>query len=228
MGLVMIEALFAAPKSSDVVRLDHKVAAYHRTYGWMSVEQARQRIEEWKAHAYAQGEPGSENADRVVLSFFDRTGAWSQPWEDAGYQVFRFDIQTDAEVGDVNNFGVGFFGDQFGDFDGLDIYAVLAACPCTDFAGSGARHFAAKDADGRTELSVELVRQTKRAIEYFKPVVWAIENPVGRIESLANLPPWRLSFDPCHLGDPYTKRTLIWGCVAHRSQGGWEPRFDTP
>lgn len=207
----MKQTLFAAPMDSDVIRLDRKATAYHRAHGWMTVDEARQRIEQWKEHAYAQGEPGSKNADRVVLSFFDRTGAWSQPWEDAGYQVFRFDIQTDAVVGDVNNFGVEFFGDLFGDFEGLDIYAVLAACPCTDFAGSGARHFAAKDADGRTELSVELVRQTKRAIEYFKPIVWAIENPVGRIESLADLPPWRLSFDPCHLGDPYTKRTLIWG-----------------
>lgn len=40
-------------------------------------------------------------------------------------------------------------------FDGQDIYAILAACPCTDFAGSGARHFAAKDLDGRTEASIE-------------------------------------------------------------------------
>lgn len=207
----MVEQLFAAPRPDDVVRLEKKAAAYHRAHGWMSVVEARQLIEQWQAHAVAQGEPGTPNADKVVLSFFDRTGAWSRPWEEAGYQVFRFDIQTDPETGDVNNFGAGFFADLFGDFDGLDIYAILAACPCTDFAGSGARHFAAKDADGRTEASVELVRQTKRAIEYFRPVVWAIENPVGRIESLADLPPWRLSFDPCHLGDPYTKKTLIWG-----------------
>ncbi|MBP0656778.1 hypothetical protein J8J20_23160, partial [Mycobacterium tuberculosis] len=34
---------------------------------------------------------------------------------------------------------------------------------------------------------------------------------VGRIEKLAGLPPWRLSFNPCDLGEPYTKKTLIWG-----------------
>lgn len=206
-----INPAFSSPRSDEIVRLGSKAFAFHRAHGWMSLSEARACIEQWKEHARAQGTAGSPNLDKVVLSFFDRTGAWSLPWEEAGYQVFRFDIQTDPETGDVNNFGAGFFGDWFGDFDGLDIHAILAACPCTDFAGSGAKHFAAKDADGRTEASVELVRQTKRAVEYFKPAVWALENPVGRIESLADLPPWRLSFDPCNLGDPYTKKTLIWG-----------------
>ena len=50
-----------------------------------------------------------------------------------------------------------------------------------------------------------------RVIEYFKPSVWAIENPVGRIEKLGGLPPWRLSFDPNHIGEDYTKKTLLWG-----------------
>lgn len=205
------ESLFAEPRVDEIVRLERKATVFHRRHGWMSIKQASKEVERWKNHAIGQNQPGSPNHDKVVLSFFDRTGAWSQPWEDAGYQVYRFDIQTDAEVGDVNNFGAGFFGDIFGDFEGLDIYAILAACPCTDFAVSGARHFAAKDADGRTEQSIELVHQTLRAIEYFRPTVWAIENPVGRIETLAGLPRWRLSFDPCNLGDPYTKRTLIWG-----------------
>lgn len=203
--------LFDAPRRCDVVRLANKASLYTKAHGWMTTAQARARIAEWKHHAHHQGEQLQENADKVVLSLFDRTGAWSQPWEDAGYQVYRFDIQSDPETGDVNRFDVEFFGDWFGDFDGLDIYAVLAACPCTDFATSGARHFAAKDADGRTLASVELVHQTIRVIEYFRPAVWAIENPVSRIGQLTGLPPWRLAFDPYHLGDPYTKKTLLWG-----------------
>ena len=93
----------------------------------------------------------------------------------------------------------------------MEIHAILAACPCTDFAVSGARHFAAKDADGRTVSSVKLVHQTLRTIEYFKPAVWAIENPVGRIEKLGGLPPWRLSFDPNHIGsDAYRMSVDVW------------------
>lgn len=209
-GDEQIHHLFDAPAKSEVVRLQNKATVYHKDHGWMTPAEARALISKWKDHAAAQGET-RQNADKVVLSLFDYTGQWSQPWEDAGYQVFRFDIQNDPEMGDVNNFSTGFFNDWFGDFDGQDIYAILAACPCTDFAVSGARHFAAKDKDGRTVASVRLVHQTLAAIEYFKPAVWALENPVGRIEKLGGLPPWRLSFDPNHLGDPYTKKTLLWG-----------------
>ncbi|WP_235664293.1 DNA cytosine methyltransferase [Pseudomonas savastanoi] len=173
-------------------------------------QQARDRIDGWIAHANSQA-ACMENCDKVVLSLFDTSGEWSRPWEEAGYQVYRFDIQDNPDLGDVNNFNVEFFTEWFADFYGQDVFAILAACPCTDFARSGCRDFRSKDLDGRTMASVELVHQTIRVVEYFKPALWAIENPVGRIEKLGGLPSWRLSFDPCHVGDPYTKKTLIWG-----------------
>lgn len=202
--------LFDPPKKSEIVRLQDKTKVYHAEYGWMSVEEARKQIDIWKKHAQDQGNP-RVNSDKIVLSLFDLSGEWSKPWVEAGYQVFRFDIQDDPEVGDVHNFSTEFFNDWFSSFDGMDIHAILAATPCTDFAVSGARHFAAKDKDGRTISSVKLVHQTIATIEYFKPAVWALENPVGRIEKLGGLPPWRLSFDPNHIGEPYTKKTLLWG-----------------
>ena len=209
-----ITHIFDSPAKGEVVRLNDKVKVYTEANGWMTPAEAKQKISEWKQHVKDQANnPDARrlNSDKVVLSFFDLSGEWSKPWEEAGYQVYRFDIQDDPDMGDVNNFSTEFFQDWFGDFEGQDIHAILAACPCTDFAVSGARHFAAKDADGRTVSSVRLVKKTLAAIEYFKPSVWALENPVGRIEDLTGLPPWRLSFDPNHLGDPYTKKTLIWG-----------------
>lgn len=209
-----VSHVFDAPAKSDVVRLADKVRVYHAKHGWMTPDIARAKINEWKEHTrsqYDNKDTRTANSQRVVLSLFDLSGKWSQPWEEAGYQVYRFDIQADPQVGDVNNFSTDFFNDWFGDFEGQDIYAILAATPCTDFASSGARHFAAKDKDGRTVASVNLVHQTLRTIEYFKPAVWALENPVGRIEKLGGLPPWRLSFDPNHVGEDYTKKTLIWG-----------------
>ena len=206
--------IFDAPAKGDIVRLADKAKIYQKDHGWMTPAEARKVIAGWKQNAAAQGKDPrtrSLNSEKIVLSFFDLSGEWSKPWEEAGYQVYRFDIQDDPDMGDVNNFSTEFFNDWFGSFEGQDVYAILAACPCTDFAVSGARHFAAKDADGRTVASVKLVHQTLAAIEYFKPPVWAVENPVGRIEKLGGLPPWRLSFDPNHLGDPYTKKTLIWG-----------------
>lgn len=224
-GDAEVTRIFEAPKKSEVVRLADKAKVYHRDHGWMTVEQAKAQIDAWEARALEQGrDPAmvAANSQKIVLSLFDLTGSWSLPWEQAGYQVYRFDIQDEGtyedpetgeerKIGDVHNMSTEFFNDLFGSFDGLDVHAVLAACPCTDFAVSGARHFAAKDADGRTVSSVQLVQKTLQVIEYFKPAVWAIENPVGRIERLGGLPPWRLSFDPNHLGDPYTKKTLLWG-----------------
>lgn len=202
--------VFAAPDKSDVVRMSDKIRVYNKKYGWMTPEQAKAKIQEWEDNAVAQGKTQA-NANKVVLSLFDLSGTWSQPWEQAGYDVWRFDIQQDGEMGDVNNFNVEFFNDWFGSFEGKDIHAILAACPCTDFAVSGAKHFAAKDSKGVTISGIELVRQTLRTIEYFRPAVWAIENPVGRINKLGGLPPWRLSFDPNAFGEDYTKKTLIWG-----------------
>jgi hypothetical protein len=202
--------VFDPPAKNEVVRIEDKVRVYTKDRGYMTLDEAKQEIAKWRQHAFEQGDIGV-NANKVVLSLFDLTGEWSMPWDAAGYQVFRFDIQTDPEYGDVSKFSGDFFNDIFGAFDGQDIYAILAACPCTDFASSGARHFAAKDEDGRTLESVELVRQTLATIEYFKPSVWAIENPVGRIEKLTGLPPWRSSWNPNHFGDPYTKKTLLWG-----------------
>lgn len=205
-----IHHLFDPPSRRDVMRLAKKAQACPL----MTPEQAASIHRDWQAHAHTQRTTPAimrENSSKTVLSFFDYTGQWSQPWEDAGYNVYRFDIQADPDSGDVMKFSTEFFSDWFADFDGQEIYAILTANPCTDFAGSGSRHFANKDADGRTVASIRLLHRTLEAIEYFKPSIWALENPVGRIESLGGLPPWRLGFDPCHLGHPYTKKTLIWG-----------------
>jgi hypothetical protein len=231
-GDELVTHVMDPPQRAEVVRLAEKVRVYHKDHGWMTPQQAKARIAEWQQHAAQQGAPENrpkgvkDNSQRIVLSLFDLSGKWSDPWAEAGYQVFRFDIQepiewerTNEDTGeeevvnaaDINNFGVEMFNDLFGSFDGLDVHAVLAANPCTDFAVSGARHFAAKDSDGRTVASVKLVHMTLATLEYFKPNIWAIENPVGRIEQLGGLPPWRLSFDPNHIGEPYTKKTLLWG-----------------
>ncbi len=94
--------------------------------------------------------------------------------------------------------------DLFEHADGL-----LAAVPCDDFANSGARWFADKDADGRTEASMELVYQVERIANLFMPTdpeyyedpdntfFWAMENPVGRIGTLHPEIGDPFYFEPC-------------------------------
>lgn len=181
-----------------------RTEARAKAAGDISQAEADKRIAEWKAHAKAQGE-AHVNQGKVVLSLFDTSGEWSQPWVDAGYEVHRFDIQDGI---DINEFSVEYLTEVLG-IERCDV--LLAAPPCTDFSISGAHAWKRKDADGRTQASVQLVEQTLRTIEFFKPAVWAMENPVGRIKKLAGLPKPALSFQPANFGNPYTKRTYLWG-----------------
>jgi hypothetical protein len=48
-------------------------------------------------------------------------------------------------------------------------------------------------------------------IEFLRPDIWMLENPMGRIKRMTGLPEPRLVFDPWHFGDPWTKRTQIFG-----------------
>lgn len=138
-----------------------------------------------------------------VLSLFDTTGGWSGPYaEDPDFDVTAVDLQNwiPIDVNDVDSAETSM--EMFGDID-----IILAAPPCTDFAVSGAQYWPAKDRDGRTEASLELVSQVKRLVDLYEPtdpeyveeygpLIWAIENPVGRMGKLSGLgAPWY--FDPC-------------------------------
>jgi hypothetical protein len=46
-------------------------------------------------------------------------------------------------------------------------------------------------------------------VQVTKPVFWALENPVGRLVHYLGKPV--MYFNPCDYGDPYTKKTCLWG-----------------
>jgi hypothetical protein len=127
---------------------------------------------------------------KTLLSLFDYSGAWGEPFMDHGWNVIPWDIKID-DLMDINLLeDAETVLDMFEDVDG-----ILAAAPCTDFASSGARWFKGKDQSGQTEKSVELVNQVLRIVDLFRPTdpdyedtfFWAIENPVGRIGRLCGL-----------------------------------------
>lgn len=138
----------------------------------------------------------------TILSLFDYSGGWSQPYRDKGYDVYQIDIKLGTDVLSV---GVTYC-------EGIaPVVGVLAAPPCTHFAGSGAQYWKAKDADGRTAEAVSLITHTLQIIEWTNPNWWALENPVGRLPKLVPEigKPWY--FQPHWYGDPYTKKTGLWG-----------------
>ena len=50
-------------------------------------------------------------------------------------------------------------------------------------------------------------------VECLEPQWWVVENPIGRLPKLVpEIAKHRLiDFDPCEFGDPYTKRTVLYG-----------------
>lgn len=131
----------------------------------------------------------------IVLSLCDYTGAWSAPYRGAGYDVRQVDIRN---------------GDDVRLFESLShpVRGVLAAPPCTHLAGSGARWWKEKGDQALIE-ALAIVDACLRIVSVHRPEWWALENPVGRLNRFLGEP--RLRFDPCDYGDPYTKRTCLWG-----------------
>ena len=154
-----------------------------------------------------------------LISLFDLTGNASKPYKEAGWKVVQIDIQLGVDIlkWDYRKW-------YFENKEKINGLGIIAMVPCTDYALSGARHFVAKDADGRTEYSQKLVAKTKEVIDFFdkKKVLrfWQIENPMSRIHKLNT---WmgkpRLKFnprdyagyDPTPKNSQYNKMTWLWG-----------------
>lgn len=130
-----------------------------------------------------------------VLSLCDHSGAWSAPWADAGYDVLRVDLQDGLDVRTMPYFSPR-------------PRVILAAPPCDHLANSGARWWESKGEPALLE-AMAVVDACLRLVAIYRPIVWALENPSGRLSRY--LGPSAGSFDPCDYGDPYTKRTHLWG-----------------
>lgn len=139
----------------------------------------------------------------AILSLCDFTGEWSKPYREAGYDVRQVDIRR---------------GDDVRLFEALPypVRGVLAAPPCTHLASSGARWWEGKGEQALLD-AMAVVDACLRIITVHRPLWWVLENPVGRLTRFLGDP--RMAFDPADYGDPYTKRTLLWGdfkCPAKR------------
>ena len=145
---------------------------------------------------------------RAVLSLCDFSGQWSAPYREAGYLVHQVDLKHGQDVRTI-------------EWIDAPIHGILAAPPCTAFAGSGAQYWPAKDASGDPLAGLALVDACLRAVAIYRPAWWALENPVGRLRRY--LGPPSFSFDPCDFGDAYTKKTLLWGAFTAPKKARVEP-----
>jgi hypothetical protein len=212
------EQIFPAPGKGE------RVIAERYAGPEITQEEAAKRLEEWKAEAKRVGRE-EDHSSEVILSLFDASGVFSQPYVDAGYDVRRFDIENGDDlarftpIADIREILES----------GKKIVGVIAQPPCTSFAVSGAQWWKKQhDVPGLVaekyglwastvfETPVEyaqyLVDVTKLIVELANPSQFhVLENPTGRIKEKAGLPEQLLTFNPHHYGFPYTKVTHLWG-----------------
>lgn len=128
-------------------------------------------------------------AERLILDLCAGSGSWSEPYRAAGYPVCRVTLPAH----DVRTFCP----------PDVKVWGVLAAPPCTEFS-------LAKNGQPRDFVAgLATVNACARLVLTSRPRWWALENPVGLLGRWLGRP--RLVFEPCTFGDPWTKRTALWG-----------------
>ncbi len=135
---------------------------------------------------------GAGVLSRLVLDLCGGTGAWSEPYRSAGYEVHVVTLPGH----DVRDYRPP-----------PNVWGVLAAPPCTEFS-------IAKTTGERDLLTgLETITACLRIIAEARPRWWALENPgSGLLRRWLGTP--RDVWQPCDFGDPWTKLTALWGDFA--------------
>lgn len=134
--------------------------------------------------------------ERVILDLCAGSGSWSEPYLAAGYKVVRVTLPEN----DVRTF-----------VPPSGVWGVLAAPPCTEFS-------LAKNGQPRDlAAAMDVVSACMRVVLQARPKWWALENPTGLLGHFLGRP--RDVFQPFEYGDPWTKRTALWGEFAIPKRG---------
>lgn len=124
----------------------------------------------------------------TLISLFDYTGNWPEPFKQNGWQVFQLDKKLGQDILDIDSAETAF--EYFGDVNG-----ILAAPPCTVWTRTSAQYWPKYDRTGQTKAAKEMIHQVQRLADLFKPTdpdyyeecgqpfFWALENPPGRLPS---------------------------------------------
>jgi hypothetical protein len=132
--------------------------------------------------------------DRIILDLCAGTGAWSEPYVKAGYDVRRITLP----LGDVLTYEPP-----------SGVHGVLAAPPCTHFSRARTRAKTPRDFLGAMEIVNACLRIIWLSRIAGSLKWWALENPCGFLRQFLGDPPY--TFKPCEFGDPSGKVTDLWG-----------------
>ena len=151
--------------------------------------------------ARAAAGPGTAApAARLILDLCAGSGSWSAPYEAAGYRVERVTLPSS----DVQTYRL----------PSGPVWGILAAPPCDQFSLARNGHTGSPRDFAR---GMSVVNACLRVVLQARPRWWALENPVGMLSRWLGTP--RDVFEPCDFGNPWTKRTALWGEFAVPRRG---------
>jgi hypothetical protein len=168
--------------------------------------------------------------NKVILDLCGGTGMWSLPYKENGYSVKvltlpDFDVVKWKEYKWLSKL-----------IYNNEIYGILAAPPCTMFSIARNDKTAKKPRNLREGMKVVLscmaiiheclynsFRKSDKGLKF-----WALENPYsGYLKKFLGEP--YLVFQPYEYGDPYSKKTAIWGIFNKPKKNPVEKRdFEHP
>jgi len=152
----------------------------------------------------------------IVLDLCGGSGAWSQPYKNAKYDVI---LLTLPEY-DVRNFHIAhypqgspriiFDSAEFPLYVDIDeIVGILAAPPCTEFSIANAVPYSERDLVFAMSVVQACMQIVWRISEYSKLDFWALENPRGLLRRFLGNP--LFTFEQWQYGNLGMKATDIWG-----------------
>lgn len=143
----------------------------------------------------------TKNEDKIILDLCGGTGAWSNPYADAGYEVRNITLPEC----DVRTYKPP-----------RSVYGIFAATSCQQFS------FAKTTGKPRDLVAgMEIVIACLKIIwkcqyNLKRPLAketslkfWALENPKGLLRRFLGKPAFE--FNPYDFGDEYQKHTDVWG-----------------
>jgi site-specific DNA-cytosine methylase len=151
--------------------------------------------------------------NKIILDLCGGTGSWSKPYTEAGYEVKnitypKYDVLK-AMFTEKTVIFPGIPAKESEEVDICRIHGILAAPPCTMFSLARTRAKTPRNFKQGMECVIACLNIIWECRYRNKLAFWCMENPMGYLRQFLGKPV--MTFDPCDYGDPYTKRTDLWG-----------------
>jgi len=138
------------------------------------------------------------NGNKIILDLCGGTGAWSDPYKKAGYDVKVITHPSNDVLHYV----------EYKKFI-KSVHGILCAPTCTHFSLARTTALTPRDLGGAMVLVRACMNIVEDCLSNGNLKFWALENPVGYLRQMLGKPP--LTFNPSDYGADYTKKTDLWG-----------------